>query len=134
MKTIARAVLIAAIGALVVGCGSSSSSTTSSPPPATTTSAPGAASPTTLKLTSPADGSLRFDQTHLTAKAGAISLSYTNPSSIPHGIAIESATGSIVSGGGTSTATITLKPGTYTFYCPVPGHRQAGMVGTITVT
>ena len=41
--------------------------------------------------------------------------------------------GKTVSPGGTSTDTLTLKPGKYTFYCPVPGHRAAGMVGTLTV-
>ena len=36
--------------------------------------------------------------------------------------------------GGSDTLTVKLKPGTYTFYCPVPGHEQAGMKGTLTVS
>ena len=40
-----------------------------------------------------------------------------------------------MSNGGTSVITITdLKPGTYTLYCAVPGHEQAGMKGTLTVS
>jgi uncharacterized cupredoxin-like copper-binding protein len=61
----------------------------------------------------------------------------SNPSPVQHGVAIEgngvSKTGSIVNQGGTSTVTAKLKPGKYTFFCPVPGHRQAGMQGTLTV-
>jgi uncharacterized cupredoxin-like copper-binding protein len=60
-----------------------------------------------------------------------------NPSQIPHGVAVEGhgvdKDGQIVQHGGNSTVSVTLKPGKYTFYCPVPGHRQAGMVGTLTV-
>ncbi len=60
-----------------------------------------------------------------------------NASSVPHDIAIQgggvSKIGPIVSGGGVSTVTATLAPGTYTFYCSVPGHEAAGMKGTITV-
>ena len=41
--------------------------------------------------------------------------------------------GKVVGQGGTSTVTTTLKPGTYTFYCSVDGHRQAGMEGTLAV-
>jgi uncharacterized cupredoxin-like copper-binding protein len=35
--------------------------------------------------------------------------------------------------GGTKTLKLTLKAGTYTYYCSVPGHRAAGMQGTLTV-
>ena len=60
----------------------------------------------------------------------------TNPSSsgMPHGIAIRGhGSGRVVGPGGTSTVTATLKRGTYTFLCPVPGHAQRGMTGTLTV-
>jgi uncharacterized cupredoxin-like copper-binding protein len=63
----------------------------------------------------------------------------TNPSSSgsPHGIAISgknvSKKGKIVNPGKTTSVTVTLKRGKYTFYCPVPGHRQLGMKGTLTV-
>jgi plastocyanin len=39
-----------------------------------------------------------------------------------------------VESGQTDSEKVDLKPGKYTFYCSLPGHRQAGMVGTITVT
>jgi uncharacterized cupredoxin-like copper-binding protein len=35
--------------------------------------------------------------------------------------------------GGSKTLTVSLTPGTYKFYCSVPGHRQAGMEGTLVV-
>ena len=60
----------------------------------------------------------------------------TNPSSsgMPHAIAIQGhGSGKVVQPGGTSTLTTTLKRGTYTFLCPVPGHAAAGMKGTLTV-
>jgi plastocyanin len=40
-----------------------------------------------------------------------------------------------VSGGKTASGGLRFaKPGKYTFYCSIPGHRAAGMVGTITVS
>lgn len=38
-----------------------------------------------------------------------------------------------VPGGGSTTATINAPAGSYEFYCGIPGHREAGMVGTLTV-
>jgi plastocyanin len=70
-------------------------------------------------------------------KAGTLKLESQNPQQTPHNIAIEGngvdAKGKIVQGGATSEVTVDLKPGQYTFYCSVQGHRQAGMVGKITI-
>jgi uncharacterized cupredoxin-like copper-binding protein len=72
-----------------------------------------------------------------TAKAGSVTFVMKNTSAINHNIALKgngvNAAGKIVNQGGTSTFTVNLKPGKYTFYCQVPGHEQAGMKGTLTV-
>jgi plastocyanin len=70
------------------------------------------------------------------APAGQITFQMPNKSALPHNIAIKgpvSGAGKIVPQGQTSTFTVSLKPGTYTFYCQVPGHEAAGMKGTLTV-
>ena len=80
---------------------------------------------------------LKFDKSSLDAKAGSVTLVMDNPSSLPHAIAVEGngvdKDGKTVMKGGTSTVTVDLKPGSYDFYCPVDGHRQAGMEGKLTV-
>ena len=119
------------IAVALAGCGGSSKSSAT---PAATKAAAGPA--TTLKLA--ADKSaLKFDKTSLTAKAGKVTLEMENPSEIPHAVAIKGngvdVDGKTVGNGETSTASTDLKPGTYTFYCPVPGHEAAGMKGTLTV-
>jgi uncharacterized cupredoxin-like copper-binding protein len=148
-----------AVGALVVaGCGSSNSSSSDSTasssdtgaaaPPATTTdtttptdpgssSSGGGGAAQDLKLSADPGGALMFNTTKLSAKAGKVTLTLDNPAPVPHAIAVEGngvdMDGKTVTKGSTSTVTADLKPGTYTFYCPVPGHRQAGMQGTLTV-
>lgn len=93
----------------------------------------------TVKLSSPESGDLVYDETKLSAKPGPVTIAYTNPSPVPHSVALEDsggkslAEGQIVSGGDTSDAAADVKPGTYTYFCTVPGHRQAGMEGTLTV-
>ena len=83
-------------------------------------------------------GQLKFDKSSLTAKAGVVTIVMDNPSSVPHGVGVAGngldKDGAVVNKGGKSTVTAALKPGTYQFYCPVPGHKQAGMVGTLTIT
>jgi uncharacterized cupredoxin-like copper-binding protein len=141
---------------VVAGCGSSSSSssTASAPASSSTASSSTAAAPATSTTSSAAPaasagggstvhlaavpGKLAFDTTSLKAKSGTVTVSMSNPSTFPHGIAVEGngvdKDGKVVQQGGTSTLTVKLKPGKYTYYCPVPGHRQAGMQGTLTVT
>jgi plastocyanin len=83
------------------------------------------------------NGGLKFTTTTLTAKAGTVTFDFTNKASIPHGFAIKGngvdAKGKTITGG-SDKLTVKLKPGTYTFYCPVPGHEAAGMKGTLTVS
>jgi plastocyanin len=79
-------------------------------------------------------GQLAYKFKSATAKAGKITVESTNDASVPHNIAIQGGpSGPVVQGGGTSKITANLKPGSYTFYCAVPGHEQAGMKGTLTV-
>jgi plastocyanin len=82
-------------------------------------------------------GQLRFLAATASATAGKVTLRMANKSSVSHDIAVRGngidQIGPIVSNGGTSTVSIGLKPGTYTFYCSVPGHEAAGMKGTLTV-
>lgn len=83
-------------------------------------------------------GGLAFTETELTAKAGSDTIDFDNESSTGHSLYVEDADGNVVTDideitGTSETATADLQPGTYTFYCDVPGHREAGMEGTITV-
>ncbi len=84
-----------------------------------------------------ADEGLLYAVTEVAAPAGEITLTSVNDQSVPHNIAIETpegdVLGEVVTDGGVSTVTATLEPGTYEYYCSVPGHREAGMVGTLTV-
>jgi uncharacterized cupredoxin-like copper-binding protein len=136
--------LILAVGAaLLSACGSSGSSGSS----ASGDGGSGAAQPTSapaagqkLKLEADGDGGLYFEQRHLKAKAGAVTLDMENPSGsgTSHGIAIEGngvdKDGQVVRPGKESTITVTLKPGTYEYYCPVPSHKAAGMKGKLVVS
>lgn len=141
-------VLGAALAALAIaGCGSSSSGTTSSSSstpttPATTSSTSsstgGSAAGSALSVEANPEGQLKYNETSLTAKAGKVSIDFTNMSSLAHNVTIESSSGAQVGAtptfqGGSKTLDVTLKPGKYKFFCSVPGHRMAGMEGTLTV-
>jgi plastocyanin len=137
---------------LFAGCGgnsySSSSSETTSTPAATATTSPTSSTPAAgsggsgggqkLSLEANAEGQLSYNTTSLSAKAGAVSVDFTNSSPVGHNVTFASSSGETVGAtptfqGGSKSVTLNLKPGTYKFYCSVPGHRSAGMEGTLTV-
>lgn len=83
-------------------------------------------------------GNLAFTSDTATAKAGKATINFTNDSPVPHDVKIEDENGEEVGGTeviseGSDYAEVELEPGTYTYYCSIPGHRQAGMEGTLTV-
>ena len=88
----------------------------------------------TYKLAAAKTG-LKFNVSTIRAKAGKVTLRMSNPSSLPHAVGIKGkGKGKTVRKGGTSSYTTTLKKGTYTFYCPVDGHKAAGMKGKLVVS
>jgi plastocyanin len=151
------AALIASFTALALAACGGSSSSSSSASSATSSSAPASSSASTSTsaasssasagggastITEAADpgGQLKFTKATLSAKAGSVSIDFTNASSLPHNLTIQQGSNGGTVGatptfsGGKKTLVVKLKPGTYTFYCSVPGHRQAGMQGTLTVS
>jgi plastocyanin len=145
---------LAAAGALIAGCGSDDSSSSGSSggggygsqAPAKTTAttdaaaAPAASSGGRLAIKAVESNGLSFDPKTLKANAGSVTITMDNPSadSQPHAVSVEgpggvAASGKIAQPGSTSEVTLKLKPGKYTFFCPVGSHRAAGMEGTLTV-
>jgi plastocyanin len=122
---------------------SSTPEQTKSKPTATTGTPTPASSPAagkTTKLTQAADpgGQLAFEKQELVAKAGTVTIEFMNASPVEHNLTIEEASKKVVGAtptfvGGKRSLTLKLSPGTYTFFCSVPGHRQAGMEGKLKV-
>lgn len=131
--------LAVAAALAVAGCGGSSSSSaskaTATPASAKTPSSAGSGGEV-VKIGADPHGALKFTKSTLTAKAGTVTFTFSNPSQTPHafeveGHGVEKETKTIT--GGTASVTVKLKAGRYEFYCPVDGHRAAGMKGTLTV-
>ena len=137
------ALLLTALALAAAGCGgdddeSSSSGATTSSSTSTTTSSEAGAGGGGSKLTVTADpgGALKWEKTDLSTKAGTVTITMDNPSSVPHAVevegnGVEEETKTLTDG--KASMTVDLKPGKYEFYCPVDGHRAAGMEGTLTV-
>lgn len=104
-------------------------------PTAAATETPTAAA-SKLAIEADPSGALKFTKTELTANAGQVEIDFSNPSQVPHSVEIEGVGGAeteTVTGADAKPITVDLKPGEYTFYCPVDGHRAAGMEGKLTV-
>lgn len=139
------ALLLAALALVACGGGSDTTSEESAPAPETTKEAEGekeaeggTAGAASVEFEADPSGNLAFTTSEVTSKAGKVTVNFTNQSAVPHDVALEDEAGETIAqtetvAEGTDSTTAELKPGKYTFYCTVPGHRQAGMEGTLTV-
>lgn len=142
LAPLALAVLVA-LG--VAACGSSSDSSSSSAPSADTTSSAAASTPKTTSTASTAgaktvkvgESEWKITPTDGTATAGKVVLNVSNTGQVPHQLEVEGKGAeektAVIDPGGSAKLAVKLKPGKYEWYCPIPGHRQQGMEGTLTV-
>lgn len=91
----------------------------------------------TIKLTA-SESDLAYDTTSLQSKPGKVTIDFDNPAALEHDVAIEGSDGKEIAGSeliakGKTSVSAELASGSYTYYCTVPGHREAGMEGTLTV-
>lgn len=156
MKKVVALLALALASIALVACGGSSSTTTT-----TSTSSggesngggaaaesgnksgeskpsSGGGSESTLELEADPNGSLAYTPTEATVKAGKVTVDFKNPQGLQHDVAIENEAGEVVGkteliAESSTSITVNLKPGAYHYYCTVPGHREAGMEGTLTV-
>ena len=130
--------LLLAVLALTVGvaaCGGDDDDSTE-PAAGDTATHEGTAGGTHLTLTADPSGALSFDTTELTAAAGEVTIELVNDSGMPHNVEVEGNGVEEVSdtiSEGSTELTLTLEPGEYEYYCAIPGHREGGMEGTLTV-
>jgi plastocyanin len=138
LLTLLAATIALALAAVALGaCGDDDEGDTSVAE--TTTSEETTAEDTTVAVEAVPDGSFAFTETELTAAPGADTIEFYNPSSTRHNVYIEDESGEVVA----ETETVTearaeafpepLEAGTYTYYCDIPGHREGGMEGILTV-
>jgi plastocyanin len=136
-RTITALVLAAA---LLGGCGGDDEDEPAATPEATAEAteepaAGGGGAGAEVAVASPQDGALQFDPAELSASAGEVTFTYSNPSQVPHAFEIEGVDGSATETitESESAVTVQIDAGEYVFYCPVGQHRQGGMEGTLTV-
>ncbi|CAN5471439.1 hypothetical protein BH09CHL1_BH09CHL1_30860 [soil metagenome] len=145
----ARLMAIPAIGAVAVGVaafgrGGFAQDSTATPSASPSPSASPVATPATTETAAAAGattaavaaGDLFFDPKELTIAAGVdVQVTLTNGGALAHDWAVrdQAPATSLLNPGGTETITVNLPAGSYQFYCTVPGHAEAGMVGTLTV-
>jgi plastocyanin len=146
MKKVAVAFALVLASLALVACGSSSDDSSSTSAETTESQAQtgegtaeggSAGSASALDIEAASSG-LAYSSDTASAKAGKVTVNFTNPQPLAHDVAIEDSSGKTIGKSeviteGSDSATVNLKPGEYTFYCTVPGHREAGMEGTLTV-
>jgi uncharacterized cupredoxin-like copper-binding protein len=137
VMAISAVLVVVTVSMAVATSGGSESKATAQPVTQVGREAASGSGTSSLKEAADPEGQLRYTTKDLSAKAGQVTIAFTNASPLEHNLTV--AQGSKVVGatptfiGGEKTLTLNLKPGTYTFYCTVPGHRAAGMEGNLTV-
>jgi plastocyanin len=140
-SAVACVAMLAVLGLAACGGGDDDNDTTAAATaPANTgaTGGGGGGGGSTVDISTPSGSDLAFDQSDVSAKAGTVTIDFDNKQALGHDVKVESSSGDELGGtdivsSGTASATVDLQPGTYTFFCSVPGHREAGMEGTLTV-
>ena len=141
------ALVFAAVALVACGSGSSSSSTeaeteASSGAAAGESESGGEASggeASSVEIEADPGGALAYTQEEVTAKAGDVTIDFNNPQPVGHDVDVETSGGEdlgkteIITEGSESVTLKGLKPGKYTYFWSVPGHREAGMEGTLVV-
>ncbi len=121
-RALGAALVLTSLAPAIGGCGDDDSSTGSTPP-------------IDADVTVVAKD-ISFPQKQFTADAGPVDIAYRDDGHIPHTLKIEGVDDfelRVNSHGDVDEATVDLSPGEYTIYCDIPGHRAAGMEGTLTV-
>jgi plastocyanin len=135
LAVLASALVVAAIG--LAACGGDDDDDSAADTAATTTQAGGGGGET-LTVTADPGGALAYEEKSLSANAGQVTIEFDNPSTTDHDVTIEDDGGTEVAAtdiitDSTATTDADLKAGSYTFFCSVDGHREAGMEGPLTV-
>jgi uncharacterized cupredoxin-like copper-binding protein len=146
MKKLSALAVLVITSLALAACGGGGSSTAAATektseaaPPATESGgAKEGGGGSTIRFEANPEGELMFTAMTATGKAGDDTIDFKNPSSTPHHVAIEDSSGKkiaetkTISDSETSTK-VELEAGEYTFFCSIPGHREAGMEGTLTI-
>lgn len=128
--------------ALLVGCGGDDSSDSDSPNASDTATKEQSPASTTadaevVELQADPDGALAYVEDTLDAKPGNVAVAFTNDASVAHDVVFEQDGNEVarsdVFTGGSETVAFKAKKGDYTYFCSLPGHREAGMEGTLKV-
>jgi plastocyanin len=138
MRKLALLLALAALASVALtACGDDDETTPAATTTTTQAGGDGGGPGGTLSLA--ADPSeLAYDTTSLSGKAGKTTIDFDNPSSTGHDVCVKDTSekelgcSDVIQQSNTS-LTVDLEPGTYTFYCSVPGHEAAGMEGTLDV-